>query len=211
MLNTAQIEYLAGLSGCRIIKINQEPVSIVRPDKNRKIVVPYENFKNNMGLEDLDWQVLCGQYNMIGGGAALNWVWQEEKNEDIDFFFLNNEGKRVFASFISAPSFGFHCSRETGYADTYFNAERNITFQLVSLHYGTPFEILAHFDFGVCKWIVDADNLYTYAHTISDLLAMRLSDTNNKTGIKGSFVARVLKYYRKGFYLDSGISEKLGV
>jgi len=217
MLNRPQIDYLAKITHSKIISIDNQPVSILRNPEDQQIIIPYEDFRRNMGLDDLRWHTLCGQRNMIAGGAVLNWVWQENTNEDTDFFFLDGEGKFMFASFISAPSFKFHCSRETKYADTYFNVEDKIMFQLVSLHYGAPFEILCCFDFDICRWVADAQNIYTYRNTVLDLLEMRLSCTSDFWlekkkpwhKKKKPLLSRVLKYYRKGFFLSDNLSAKL--
>jgi hypothetical protein len=209
VLNNKQIEYLVRLSGSSAIYEGDQPISILLSDTDQQIVQPYETFRNRMGLADLRWHGLLGKRNMIAGGAVLNWVWGENTNEDTDFFFLNADGKNDFASFVSTPAFEFHRSGKTGYADSYFNAENNVLLQLVSFCYGEPFNIMRYFDLNVCKWVADADWIYTYRRAITDLLELRMAQTRSPA--RESPLHRILKYHRKGFFLSTDLMSKIKI
>ena len=190
---------------------------------HREIKYPYEQFREEMGLEDLRLNWLLGTNNMIAGGSVLNWIWGENTHGDIDFFFKDEEYADIFVQFIKG--IGFQLTLETGYAATYFEPLQCVILQVVGNPdrtpinpyaqaveknsfeaYGTPQEVLENFDFHVCKFAVDSDYIYTTSRAIQDLLKLIIDNTGKE---KYYFVSRILKYNRKGFFLSPKIKRDI--
>jgi len=219
MLKGNQILTLAKIGKLKLRTYNGIPIAVVNTTDN-KIKIPYEKFKSLMQLEDirLDW--LLGRNNMIAGGSVLNWIWGEQTNEDIDFFFRNEESAEIFAQFIKG--IGFKHTLTTGYASTYFEEEQGVILQIVGssskytgphgsvprdfVDHGTPEEIIENFDFHVCKFAIDHEYVYTTSRAIQDLLMLTIDVTGNE---KDSIKRRVLKYLRKGFFVSSKIRSSI--
>ena len=218
MLNHAQIQTLAKIGRLGVRCCDGIPIS-VSCASNRKIKYPYDQFRKEMGLEDLRLNWLLGSNNMIAGGSVLNWIWGENTQGDIDFFFKDEESADIFVEFIKP--IGFKLTAETNYAATYFESLQGLILQVVgdSTHradhspynspaaqeivaYGTPEIIIDNFDFHVCKFAVDSDYLHTTSRAIQDLLKMTIDNTGKE---KNYLISRILKYNRKGFFLSPKI------
>lgn len=206
MLTPKQIKALAKVGKLRLRAYNGIPIAVAgTPDYEIKF--PYEKFKILMGLDDirLDW--LLGKNNMIAGGSVLNWIWGENKNEDIDFFFKNQESAEIFTQFIKG--IGFKHTMSTGYASTYFEPEQSVILQVVGnadisnptnfLAYGEPELVIENFDFHLCRFAIDSEYLYTTSRAIQDLLKLTIDVTGNE---KNYVQQRMFKYIRKGFFLS---------
>lgn len=212
MLTHKQIITLANIGKLKIKCCDSIPIA-VSPIKYNDIIYPYEDFKREMGLDDLRLNWLLGKNNMIAGGSVLNWIWGEKTNGDIDFFFRNEESADIFTEFIKG--IGFKLVKETGYALTYFEQQQGLILQVVGnpnenpyikdnnfIAYGTPQEIIENFDIYVCKFAVDSDYVYTTSRAIQDLLKMTVDYSSNE---KRNVLLRLFKYVHKGFYPSSKI------
>jgi hypothetical protein len=212
VLNHEQIQTLAKIGKMKVRCCDGVPIAIAGAS-HREIKYPYEQFREEMGLEDLRLNWLLGNNNMIAGGSVLNWIWGENTHGDIDFFFKDEEYADIFVQFIKG--IGFKLTSETGYAATYFEPLQGVILQVIGnperssysqqgaknkfTAYGIPQEVIDNFDFHVCKFAVDADYLYTTSRAIQDLLKLTIDNTGNE---KNYFLTRVLKYNRKGFFLS---------
>jgi hypothetical protein len=228
VLNNEQILTLAEVGKMKVRCCDGIPIAIAGAS-HREIKYPYELFREKMGLDDLRLNWLLGTNNMIAGGSVLNWIWGENTNGDIDFFFKDEEYADIFVEFIKG--IGFKLTAETGYAATYFEPLQGLILQVVGNTnrdpvsntpyypynptikkesdfeaYGTPQKVIDNFDFHICKFAVDADYLYTTSRAIQDLLKLTIDNTRNE---KRCFLPRILKYNHKGFFLSPSIKRHL--
>lgn len=190
------------------------PISIrvMRNLDNEVLSYPYDNFKIGMGLEDMRFAWLLGENNFIAGGAVMNWVWQEGKNEDVDFFFKNRESADMFVTFLE--SIGSVEKKSTSYARTLFNKESKAIMQVVGpqenkpvgpVAFGTVEETISRFDIDVCKFAIDVDNIYFTQGAILDLI--RLTIEANDSMRAETAVYRISKYLKKGFHLGATLAD----
>jgi hypothetical protein len=177
------------------------------------ITIPYEQFKNHMGLEDIRFNWLLGKNNYMAGGLVLNWINSEQKNDDVDFYFFNPQAVENFEVLITELC-GFKFTHRSNYAQTYYNPDTNTILQIVDgfieeiqdgikgerILIGEPKEVLSGFDFGLCRFAVDENNVFTSVYSIRDLLSksIRLYKVWNSE----QTAARIMKYNKKGFYLS---------
>lgn len=202
MLSSRQIKYLAQAANINLVLSGNTPIAVSRTS-DYNIKVPYQQFAGQMGLDDIRLHWLLGQQNMMAGGAVLNWVWGEERHEDIDFFFESPDGRNDFKLFIE--NIGFKLSRVSGYAETFFSAESGMIIQLVGRdadkdsYFGDVTTVIGAFDMYVCRWAVDADHVYFTSRAVQDLLRLVI-DTTGKEKETGYLRQRGFKYMRKGFF-----------
>lgn len=215
MLNNSQINFLAKISNIDAYKYGDLIIGV----NNRQhftacVKYPYEEFKTRMGLQDIRFDWLLTDKVFLAGGAVLNWVWGENKNEDIDFFFTNPDSAQNFRALIQ--SYGFVETSETKYAMTCFNDDDGTILQVVGtkdagggkkddqlfngfIPCGTPPETISRFDIELCKFAVDGDSVY---FTVGAALNL-MNKTIHSSGQKYNTSDRVLKYNRKGFYIPN--------
>jgi hypothetical protein len=206
-MNNAQVEYLTSLAGFEVARVDGTVISF-KPRPSKCIVVPYDQFKAAMGLEDIRFHWLLGQRNMLAGGSVLAWITDQPNTGDYDLFFTNKTNADDFERFILA--FDFKVARESKYALTLFSYESNATLQIVgggeranyydSLDrklFGTPQEVLEGFDIGLCKMAVTADHVYLAPQAIRDLLSKSARAEGDTSQIEN----RLIKYCVKGYYL----------
>lgn len=201
-LDIKQLQYLCGLSDFDICYIDGIMTGI-KPGKFKYIKVPYNEFRQNMGLDDLRFSWLLGHNNMIAGGSVLTWIFKRDNKSDWDFFFTNQESADNFKRIIEG--FGFVETKESTYATTHFHPEDKVVIQVVGATntdwadgraYGTPHEVISRFDMGLCRFAVDCDFLYTTTDAIRDLITKSIRIYDNKKLI----IDRLVKYRSKGFY-----------
>ncbi len=141
----------------------------------------------------------------------MNWVWGENKNEDIDFFFTNHDSAQNFRTLISG--YGFVETSETKYALTCFHEEEGLIIQIVGtqeisgreedimfngfIPFGTPEETIKRFDIELCKFAVDGDNVYFTVGAALNLINKSIHFNIEKYNTQ----ERIMKYSRKGFYI----------
>lgn len=214
MLSNYQVEYLAKKAELKVHWLdNNTPIGIGRGSDDI-VCYPYEDFKLGMGLEDIRFHWLLGDNNFIAGGSVLNWVWQESKNEDTDFFFKTPESSETFMLFLE--SVGVKKTKETGYAKTLFDSDSNAIIQVVGnrnlenndtgAFYGDVYHILKRFDIELCKFAVDIDNVYFTRRAIQNLISLQLEATDF---LESKSIYRIEKYLRKGFYPGFTIKQGL--
>lgn len=199
------------MANIKLIYIDNMAVSVKRV-ADKMITFSYEEFKECMGLEDIRLHWLLSNNNMIAGGSVMNWVWGENTNEDIDFFFKGSDYADTFKNFIQ--NIGFKSTRVTSYAETFFHPDEAVILQVVGgtgstssfRAYGNPYMILDNFDLHVCKFAVDCDNIYTTTRAVQDLLKLTIDGTGNE---KNPFTERIAKYFRKGFYASPRLMKAL--
>ena len=206
MLNNEQCKILARYAELKIISDNGLMCSVGEADKNALIKIRLEEFVDRMQLEPMRLSWLLGNNNYIAGGAVLNWILQENKNEDIDFFVKDEEAANMFISFILGLGFVF--SSNSGYATTFFNSETGLILQVIRRFMGSPERIISTFDINLCKFAIDADHLYTQRYAVLDLLSNMIRINDNHT-TKFNILDRVLKYQRKGFFIPNSLRKRL--
>jgi len=208
MLNQNQIKALAKIAGLRLNYIDDVPVSVLGSD-DRYIQYPYEDFKSELELDDIRLQWLLGMDNFVAGGSVLNWIWGEDTNQDVDFFFRQGDKIDTFTAFIE--SIGFVYTRDTMYAKTYFEPNDNLVIQVVGhiddshttfYSFGHPTQIIDRFDIHLCKFAVDKDYVYMSTQAVRDLLKLTVDATGHE---KPLFINRLFKYIQKGFYCSPRI------
>lgn len=223
MINSEQANYLLSLAEpAKVVYDMDVPVSVFYPKKNGIVKVNYEEFKLNMGLDDIRLHWLTSYDIHMSGGAVMNWVWQEQTNEDIDFFFASEGAFSGFRSFIS--SYGFEEAsgrgRTYGPANTPPYAALNNKDEGILVHliggnswdipdgayssfrvspYGSPIQNIRRFDLRVCQFSVDCENIYMSKFGIIDLLTRRLVRNSEAKRKRGRFEGRIKKYRKKGF------------
>ncbi len=205
MLNSYQIQYLAKLANLSLYYIDDTTISGVGKAKSKVFIkCPYKNFKIGMGIDDIRFHWLLGDNNFMAGGNVLNWIWGENKNEDVDFFFKNAESAENFILFLE--SVGAKMTKETGYARTLFEEKSKAIIQVVGnvsnsslgVPHGDVSEILGSFDIEVCKFAVDLENVYFTQTALQHLIRLQLETTDSIKLDKA--VYRINKYIKKGFY-----------
>lgn len=227
MLTHNQIIELSKICDLKIRCCDGVPISVY-PCRDKKVKYPYEDFRKRLGLEDLRLSWLLGKNNIIAGGSVLNWIWGENTNTDIDFFFKDQESSEIFVEFIKG--IGFKLSGKTSYAETYFEKEQALILQVVNgfrtirnnslflidydegpkslSFYGMPFDVISSFDIHLCRFAVDNEYIYTTKYAIQSLFRMTVSVTGKQRDY--AMVGRLLKYVNKGFVLSpetkSGLS-----
>jgi len=176
-----------------------------------------------MGLDDIRFNWLTSYNGYIAGGAAMNWVWQENTNQDIDFFFTNEES---YLNFIAlAETFGFRKSQRPAAwlaksdprNEFTYTRETDATIQVIGGEwqtgttgyrniyadpYGSTFNTITKFDLRICQFAIDCDNIYFSLNSVGDLITKRIVENYRKT-TKGRIASRVRKYIDKGFYDES--------
>ena len=212
MLNNSQVEFLSKICDLDVYKYGDLIISVNnRKHKSAIIKHDYNDFKFNMGLSDLRFDWLLTDKIYLSGGCVLNWVWNENKNEDYDFFFTNPDSARNFRSLIS--NYGFEETSETKYALTCFNREEGLILQVIGgagkekkdevfngfIPHGTPEETINRFDINVCRFAVDGDNIYFTTSAVMDLINRVVKTTQDKYNTK----ERIVKYNQKGFYIPN--------
>lgn len=222
MLSKNKIEFLCELVGIKVVYADGFPVGYMPEEANSpkkfskqelqilKELDPkftdnfyrcsYDDAKKAMGAEDMRFHWLLTEKLYMAGGSVLNWVWGENKNEDFDFFLTEPNIDFALLNFIK--EIGFVKVNKTHYADTYSD-KNNTLVQIVNLQYGTPEKILSNFDINVCRFAVSSEYFYTTRRAVIDLLSMTITlgakSNNNKA------ISRLLKYSRKGFYINRHI------
>jgi len=213
MLNNEQITFLAKLANLDIYTYDELIIG-VNNRKHSSVIIKhsYDDFRAKMGKEDIRLHWLLSDKCFLAGGSVLNWVWGEDKNEDIDFFFTNEDSSQNFRALIN--NYGFEETQSTHYALTCFNQEEGLIIQVVGsssaksankkraefngfIPFGTPEETIGRFDISVCKFSVDCDYIYFTVGAIHDLISMNINASESRRNTK----QRILKYNRKGFYL----------
>lgn len=206
MLNKSQVKYLASLLEDDFEKIFSG--YRFKAHENNKIVVKYDEFKNNMELDDIRFHWLLGNNSYIAGGAVLAWIMSESFNNDTDFFFTNINSAKAFENLVEG--YGFVESGNTNETRTYTYNEDSSIIQLVGINdpprvggYGhrmggnlfmDPVDTLSKFDFTVSQFAVDCEYLYTFKQSMIDTITKSLylvSDYTKKD--------RLNKYLAKGF------------
>lgn len=233
MLNNQQVIFLADIADLSIHRVDGVPVAIgVNTNHDDKVhSVEYKYFREQMGLEDLRFHWLLGEKNYIAGGSVLNWIWQENTQEDTDFFFEDKDSADTFAYFLE--SIGLKETKNSGYARTFFSQENGAIIQVVGgrdsgerspmgnmytpappgfpkpldLNYGTTPDILGRFDIELCKFATDADYVYFTSNSVSDLIRLEIETTESMK--EESAVYRLTKYIRKGFYTSTQVEREL--
>lgn len=211
MLKQEQIKFLAEAAQIKAVIYNNVVIS-VKPEfgrENKIVKYPVEEFQKRIGLEPMRFQWMLGETNLLAGGSVLNWIWQENKNQDTDFFFKSEDNVEVFTAFLK--SIGLTKTKTTNYAKTYFDDNSGAIIQVVSptqnigfTGYGTPEQIISKFDIDVCKFAVDNNYIYFSVGAICDLVSMTLEITEN---IKSKDIYRIFKYLKKGFYPGATVRE----
>src|SRR5574337_405011 len=154
MLNNSQIEYLTSLCELNVSKYGNIIISAYTKNKSKTIRCKYEDFKNALGLDDIRFHWMLTDKAYLAGGCCLNWIWGENKNEDIDFFFAHKTHAENFKNLIK--NYGFEETCESKYALTFFNREEKIILQIIGgegkgnkdekfngfIPYGTPEETI---------------------------------------------------------------------
>ena len=228
MINNKQIDFLAKIADLNVHKVNEivTGISYVNNDsviKHKHIVedkcksISYDYFKEQMGLEDIRFGWLLGENNFLAGGSVLNWIWQENTNEDTDFFFKDPDSAETFGYFLQ--SIGLIHTKSSGYASTYFSPDNGAIIQAVGTsrqeaypnpldnNFGPPEDIIAKFDIHVCKFALTVDTLFYTRKAIENLIKLELDITEN---IKPhNAIYRINKYTRKGFYPSTNVQDKL--
>lgn len=213
-LTNAQLCTLVELAGIQTITYGDLLIG-VKTKNDTTISVPYDYFKQKMGLDNIRFDWLLTDRIFLAGGSVLNWIWNENKNEDIDFFFADKEAARNFGTVIE--NWGFEQTKSTQYASTYFNAEDGLIVQVVGaetddrrskhreqtdefngfIPFGQPQEILSRFDLEICKFLIDGNYVNFTAKAVVDFISKRLVVKNKKYNTP----QRLIKYNRKGFYI----------
>jgi hypothetical protein len=213
-LTNAQLTTLADFAGLKTTTYGDLLIG-TQITSDKLVSVPYNHFKQKMGLENIRFDWLLTDKIYIAGGSTLNWIWNEKKNEDIDFFFATPDNARNFGLVIE--NWGFERMKDTKYATTYFNSEEGLIVQLVGaeddgsrstnrqkndefngfIPFGTPEEILSRFDLEICKFLVDGENVHFFPKAVVDFISKRLVVKNKKYNTQ----QRLVKYNRKGFYI----------
>lgn len=206
MLTNKRINILCGIIDAIPIHHKDTIVYILDAKRgNDNLRMRYNWIKANMELDDIRFHWLTTKNSFIAGGAVLNWMLQEENNEDTDFFCIDKETSERFDSVIKTY---FSFARETHCAKTYMGIEDGVILQTVGTtcspgsFFGRPEEIIKRFDMDVCKFAVDSDTVYTTPSAIIDLISKSLhyNPDNQIKYITQSSMQRLFKYSRKGFY-----------
>jgi hypothetical protein len=165
-----------------------------------------------MGLDDLRLHWMTTSTAFQAGGAVLNWVLRETKNEDIDFFFTGPDVAERFE--LMAKQYFAYC-RETYCAKTYQNDATILQLvgnQCSPAHFfGSPADAIGRFDLELCKWAVDSENVYTTNYAVRDLIAKSLhyNGENSIQYLNQTSTQRLFKYSRKGYYASDRDTKKL--
>lgn len=224
MINPDQTAYLLSLvEPNRVVYDMGLPVSVHYPKKNEIIKVNYEEFKTCMSLDDIPLHWLTSYNIHMAGGAVMNWVWQENTNNDIDFFFANEGAFFAFSSLISSYGFkevdtcrkGYGGMSEVPPFKKLNNSAEGLMLHLIGgdewriskgaydsitvTPYGDPVSNIRRFDLRVCQFAVDCENIYMSRFGILDLLTKRLVRNFEAKRNSGRFQNRIKKYKEKGF------------
>lgn len=203
MLTTTQIEYLCKIGLITPTIENGIVLYISENLPDCVIYAKYEEFKQQMGLTDINLHWLTTKNAFMAGGAVLNWALSENMNEDFDFFFSDNDCAGRFELVVKNY---FSFCRTTHCATTYMKDATII--QLVGVegaHYsffGCPREVINRFDIDLCKFAVDNEFVYTTRYAIKDMISKSLhykEDCQIKY-LNQTSSQRLFKYSRKGFY-----------
>lgn len=211
-LTNNQINELISIARLKASYYSDLVIGVIPSGTKEAQSYPYEDFKKRLGLDDIRFHWLCSDRVYLAGGAALNWIMSENKNEDIDFFFKNEETANNFK--LAIQNWNFKETRESNYAKTFFNPDEKVIVQLVGadrkyerdvkiseqngfIPFGTPQETIERFDIEVCKFAVDSENVYFTETAILDLIQKRASSSKTKYNTSH----RLIKYSRKGFYI----------
>lgn len=140
----------------------------------------------------------------ILSGGAIRRVIMNEKPSDYDFFFYS---KPHMENWISTLSPDFHKTKETKHHHEFVGKiegiEKPVKIQAIHFkYYDTPEEIIDSFDFTICMFAINGDELIITPEALYDLGRKRLAI--NKLTYPVSTMRRLLKYKDQGFTAYNG-------
>lgn len=148
---------------------------------------------------------LSAQGPWLGGGSLRRTVSNMPLESDFDFFFSDQDQIGRFTSAL--PSLGLSKKKETQHHEQwegYIPAiERMVVLQCIKFqYYKTAQEVIDSFDFSICQFSYDGENVYCSDYALWDLGRRRLAV--NKITFPVSSMRRLLKYTRQGFTACDG-------
>jgi hypothetical protein len=148
---------------------------------------------------------MLGNGVWIAGGAIRKTILGEALNTDVDFFFGSSEILEKFKAEII--DYGAELQHKTDHQETYvYNSsalEGEVKLQLVKIDYYKDVEsLLNSFDFTICQFAYDGENLYCGKYSLWDLSRKRLAIHKITYAIPS--MRRIIKYSKQGFYACSG-------
>lgn len=148
------------------------------------------------------------EYTYLAGGALRRLITGEKLDSDWDFFFKTKNAADVFTFHLfSQPKLYTIISNERRPMNTTIQFVLNSTnqefkFQLIDFrYYENVSEVLDSFDFTLCMFGIEKDNLFYADTAMTDIRDKKL--VPNKITYPISSTRRILKYAKDGYRLDT--------
>lgn len=146
----------------------------------------------------------------IAGGAVRRTISNMELETDVDFFFEDEEAFKLFLSSLRASKEFRITSEKENELNVQLNIEYredNVTkpaiLQLIRVrYYGSPQEVIDSFDFTICQFAFDGEDIYCGDYSMWDLGRKRL--VLHKLTFPVATMRRLIKYTQQGFYACAG-------
>lgn len=140
----------------------------------------------------------------LGGGALRRTLLGEDVPSDIDMFFAGAEQLKWFVQYLQTS--GFEKVRETEHHAHYrgsFDGDRVRDIQCIRFaYYQDAAAVIDSFDFTVCQFAFDGEQLTCGEHALWDLGRKRLA--LHKLTYPVATMRRMIKYSQQGFYACPG-------
>lgn len=141
---------------------------------------------------------------LAGGAIRRTLLGEKEIQSDYDMFFANEKQKQDYIDLLIRDGAEIKIQND-------FNTTllwRNNKVQAIHInYYNSPEEVLDSFDYTICQFLTDGNNLYTGEFSLWDLGRQRL--TVHKITYPIASTRRLIKYTSQKFYACAGCLQSL--
>jgi hypothetical protein len=169
---------------------------------NRTGKIPWSNTKLKVVLATLP---AFNKEVWLAGGAVRRTLINQKLESDIDLFF---KSKEAFDNYLQQLKDKFEVAKEVKNDHNVqlvvrFTDKEEWTIQLITVAYYDSLEkVLDSFDFTICQFGTDGENLVCGDHALWDLARMRLAV--HHLVFPAASIRRMIKYTNQGFYACQG-------
>lgn len=141
----------------------------------------------------------------IAGGAIRQWIVGDEPKSDVDVFASSAEG---LDKFVTDNLIGATKLRDQEHLVAYKHQGQLI--QVIKYDfYPNKAELLDSFDFTVCQFVYDGEDIWTTTHALTSVLRKHLGVHKISPELAADSLRRAFKYQDKGYKPCLGTIQKL--
>ena len=142
----------------------------------------------------------------IAGGAIRRAISNQPIDTDVDYFFKRRSKPFDFPEWFESINHECKIVRETDTNTTYevrYDGTKTIKVQAIKINfYDSPKDLLDSFDFTICQFAYDGEDLYCGDYSLHDLGRKRLVINNISYPVAS--LRRLIKYTQQGYYACQG-------